>query len=298
MNRSLLPHGLTADRVVACLGLISDTHMPQRWPELPAAVFDVFRGVDLILHAGDVGELWVLNRLSGVAPVVAVHGNDETAEAQRELPYQQIIAIHGTRLLLCHSHLPDREAELASRAGDDWRPKLEQRAAQAVRADAAIMVLGHLHIPFTHCCHGVTLINPGAIASGNSQTRQTRQTVALLYLRDDGRPFVVHVDLARADQPYDASVDWDAGFSAIFARYNESIVEPAVDNFVAALRESAYFHDRRVWSLMSELGMPHWLGEPGLVTIDDVHATLAGAHEFSIEERADLLRLAGGTSSV
>ena len=83
---SLLPD-LPAGRVVACLGLISDTHMPKRWPAMPAAVFEALRSVDLVLHAGDVGKLWVLDELSVIAPVVAVHGNDETDEAQRELPY-------------------------------------------------------------------------------------------------------------------------------------------------------------------------------------------------------------------
>jgi hypothetical protein len=66
------PPGLAPGQVAACLGLISDTHMPERWPELPGAIFDVFAGVDLILHAGDVGELWVLDRLSAIAPVLAV----------------------------------------------------------------------------------------------------------------------------------------------------------------------------------------------------------------------------------
>ena len=78
-----------------------------------------------------MGKLWVLDELSAIAPVVAVHGNDETEEAQRELPYQQVISVGRARLLLCHSHLPDREAEMASRVDDDWRSKLDRYAAQA-----------------------------------------------------------------------------------------------------------------------------------------------------------------------
>jgi len=85
MNRAFLPPTLSAERVVACFGLISDTHMPKRWRELPPAVFDLLQGVDLVLHAGDVGELWVLDQLSTIAPTLAVHGNDVTEEAQREL---------------------------------------------------------------------------------------------------------------------------------------------------------------------------------------------------------------------
>jgi hypothetical protein len=67
-----LPWTVPVERVVARAGLISDTHMPERCAAFPASLFDVFRDVDLILHAGDLGELWVLERLSGIAPVVAV----------------------------------------------------------------------------------------------------------------------------------------------------------------------------------------------------------------------------------
>src|SRR5687768_4030311 len=93
--RKLLPAEFPVERVAARFGLISDTHMPERCPALPASLDRVFRGVDLILHAGDLGELAVLDRLSVVAPVVAVHGNDDTPEAQRELPYQQVVAAAG-----------------------------------------------------------------------------------------------------------------------------------------------------------------------------------------------------------
>jgi putative phosphoesterase len=71
VNQGTAPPG---EAIVARIGLISDTHMPQRCAALPDAVFDALKGVDLILHAGDVGELWVLDHLSTIAPVVAVHG--------------------------------------------------------------------------------------------------------------------------------------------------------------------------------------------------------------------------------
>ena len=120
------------------IGLISDTHMPERWPEIPSLVEEHFAGVDLILHAGDVGELWVLDALGLLAPVVAVHGNDETGEATDALPYAQVLGLAGHRVLLCHSHRPDRAAEMASRQSDEWAPKLQWKAAQARRHDASI----------------------------------------------------------------------------------------------------------------------------------------------------------------
>lgn len=125
----LRPAELPAKRVVACIGLLSDTHLPERLAALPPALFAVLRGVDLVLHAGDVGELGVLDCLSAIAPVVAVHGNDESANARRELPYQQIVTLAGQRLVLTHAHYPDRAEELASRRDDSWAPKLARRAA-------------------------------------------------------------------------------------------------------------------------------------------------------------------------
>ena len=214
-----LPSELPADRVAARIGLISDTHMPARCAALPSAIFDVLRGVDVVLHAGDVGELWVLDRLSAIAPVVAVHGNDETADAQRELPYQQIVVAGGVRILLTHAHYPDRTVEMASRTDDAWQPKLARRASMGACAGARIVVFGHTHISMAVEHDGVLLVNPGAIASPNPTTRQRIQTVAILFIRDDGAPFVTHVDLAYPDQPFAPRIDWQAGFRAAHERF-------------------------------------------------------------------------------
>ena len=195
MNSLLLPKGLSLERIVARIGLISDTHMPQRCTALPASVFDVLQDVDVILHAGDVGKLWVLERLSNIAPVIAVHGNDDTKEAQRELPYQQLVSVAGQRILLWHSHYPDTTEEQASRGGE-WKPKLIRQAERGKRVGAKIVVFGHAHIPLTYQYGDMLLINPGALASGGLFTRQEIQTVALLFISEDGTSFVTHVDLA------------------------------------------------------------------------------------------------------
>ncbi len=209
-----LPPELPANRVAARIGLISDTHMPARCAALPPVLFEVLRGVDLLLHAGDVGELWVLDALSAVAPVIAVHGNDETTDAQRELPYQQVIAVGRQRILLTHAHYPDRAEEMESRKDDAWAPKLARRAAMGQQAGARIVVFGHTHIPMAVEYDGVLLINPGALACPNLESRQRVQSVAILTVRDDGAPFVTHIDLARPDQPFVPRIDWEAGSRA------------------------------------------------------------------------------------
>ncbi len=291
MNHFFQPPDLPEDRIIACFGLISDTHMPQRWPQLPLSVNSIFDGVDLIFHAGDVGKLWVLDRLSAISPVIAVHGNDETEEAQRGLPYQQVIAAGGYRLLLCHGHLPDRKAEMASRIGDDWESKLAQRARQADDVGASIMVFGHLHIPFVRHFDGIWLINPGAIASGNFITRQTRQTIALLYLRDDGLPFVTHVDLGQPDRPYQATVDWPAGFAAAGDRYSATIIDQSVAGVMAAMRDTPYYSDARSIGCFSRLSMKRWLGDARLITVEELRAAYAAETAFTDSERIELLAL-------
>ena len=190
-----LPPEVAPDSVAAVAGLVSDTHLPERLDSLPPALFRVLAGVDVVLHAGDLGELRVLDELSRVAPAVAVHGNDDTPEAQRELPYQQLLTLVGQRIVLSHTHHPDREQELASRREDAWGPKLSRWAGFGRRAGAGIVVWGHTHIPLAVWHEGIFLVNPGALASGGYVTRQTRRTVALLFLRRDGQPCVTHVDL-------------------------------------------------------------------------------------------------------
>lgn len=236
MISSLLPPTLPAEQILACVGLISDTHMPQRLAALPPAVFTIFQGVDLLLHAGDVGRLTVLDELSAIAPVIAVHGNDDTPEAQSELPYQQVLTVYGQRILLWHSHYSDRIDELYSRRHDEFVPQLERSLARARRCGARVVVFGHWHIPFVYQTDNVMVINPGALAPGNPYTRQLRQTVALLFLRDDGVPFVSHVDLAAPECIYTPVTDWSASFSAAAAPFTASILAPELEANLDYLR--------------------------------------------------------------
>src|SRR5437773_12416401 len=79
------------------LGLISDTHGLVR-PE----ALEALRGVDLILHAGDVGGPEVPEALREIAPVVAVRGNNDRGGWARTLPAKQILDVGSVRILLVH----------------------------------------------------------------------------------------------------------------------------------------------------------------------------------------------------
>jgi putative phosphoesterase len=68
------------------IGVISDTH-----GRLPSGLSNAFKDVDLIIHAGDIGEETVLDKLSKIAPVAAVRGNMDFGKWTRHLPESEII---------------------------------------------------------------------------------------------------------------------------------------------------------------------------------------------------------------
>jgi putative phosphoesterase len=266
MPDSYLPPNLDPGRIIGRIGLISDTHMPERWPSLPPSIFDIFHGVDLLLHSGDVGKLWVLDELSRIAPVIAVHGNDETPEATRELPYQQLITVAGLRILLWHSHYPDRIDEMASRHYQDWLPKLDRIAERGRRAGAGLVVYGHTHIPLVYRTDDVWLINPGAIASGNHFTRQLHQTIALLFIRDDGECFITHIDLAPPQPIFQPKIDLEAGFQAAFKQFEAPILSPELLALGPELGRTIFGGSEVVRGAFTRICHRCWAGEQATIT--------------------------------
>jgi putative phosphoesterase len=275
--------------VIARIGLVSDTHMPERLPALPAALFEALRGADLLLHAGDVGELWVLDRLSAIAPVLAVQGNDDTADAQRELPYQQTLVVAQQRIVLTHAHFPDRAQELEARKNDAWGPKLERRAAFGQRAGASIVIFGHTHVPMSLQYGDVLLVNPGAIAAPNYVTRQRLQSVALLFIHDDGVPSVVHIDLAAPERPFIPQVDIQAGFAAAHSQFTESLMTHDLEVIWKELHHVGRSLDEDVRAQlragMRRILVRCWSGEQQLISRSDILAE-ARAAELPADVRA------------
>jgi len=85
------------------VGIISDTHVYDRAGGLPAKVLEVFRssGVELILHAGDLTSMDVVDALEEVAEVVAVQGNMDPYYGT-SLPERRRLSLGGHRVLLFH----------------------------------------------------------------------------------------------------------------------------------------------------------------------------------------------------
>lgn len=253
------------------IGLVSDTHAPARLKALPTELFEVLAGVDLILHSGDVGELWVLDQLSAFAPVIAVHGNDETAEATAALPYLQTVVAAGTRIVLTHSHYPARADEMESRKDNRWEPKLSRLADFGKQHGANIVVFGHTHIPMQLEWEGVLLINPGAIASGGSISRQTIRTVARLILEPDAKPRVEHINLKPPTSLYTPPFAYETGFQATHAPYFESIVDHELGSTIEWFSKTVVpLAPKAIFELVDQAAHRVWSGDQPVFTVADV----------------------------
>jgi len=230
---------MTDDHVVASIGLISDTHYQDRLFDLPDGLAQLWKNVDLILHAGDVGELEVLDQLGHIAPVVAVHGNDEPESVKRELPERQLLSVQGLRVLLWHSHYPDPVEEKAKRGGP-WGPKLDRIAGRGRALKADIVVYGHSHVPMIWRYADVLLVNPGALASGGYFTRQAVTSVGRLQVFTNGGYDVAHFNLATGQTIEFPIPGPEEEFSVLGNRYQDWLVEPDLIADVGALRKIIY----------------------------------------------------------
>lgn len=125
------------------LGVISDTHGLLR-----REVFDVFREVDHIFHAGDIGSLSLLTELEALAPVTAVYGNTDDWDVRARVPKVAKLQLDGFEIVVTH--------------GDQFGSPTPE-ALNAAFPDAEIILYGHTHKPLlTLVDLVVTVMNPGA----------------------------------------------------------------------------------------------------------------------------------------
>jgi putative phosphoesterase len=145
------------------LGVITDSHIPDRMRALPPATFEVLAGVDAILHAGDICVQRVLDALAQLAPVYAVRGNRDLA--LRGLPLDRELSFEGVRLGLTHGHGGlrhyAREKVIASLVGYYHTRFLRQVRARFGAVQA--VVFGHSHRPVNFVMNGVLMFNPGSL---------------------------------------------------------------------------------------------------------------------------------------
>ncbi|MCE1248861.1 MAG: YfcE family phosphodiesterase [Firmicutes bacterium] len=130
------------------IGVLSDTH-----GKLNPGIATAFDGVDMILHAGDIGDIRILYELEGIAPVQAVFGNSDSYIIAGETREQIVFEEGGVNFALTHG------------AGA-YNNILERLANMFHGRGIDIIVFGHTHKPYA-CSHGEHFFfNPGC-ASGS-----------------------------------------------------------------------------------------------------------------------------------
>ena len=169
------------------IGLISDTHIPDRARILPQKVLEAFNDVELILHAGDLTSPKVIDELEKIAPVMAVQGNMDRANGI-ELPKAKIIEVEGLKIGIIHG-------EVYPRADSD------QLLYLAKELNVDILVSGHSHQPKIEQKEGILLLNPGSPIV----PRLADRTVMLLEIKNKE----VDVEIIKIGAPVCSALDFN-----------------------------------------------------------------------------------------
>lgn len=132
------------------IGVISDTHIPANAQEIPRQVLEDFATCDMILAAGDLVDLKVLEALRKTCPeVVAVYGNMDSPAVRAKLRDKAIVSAGKYRIGLTHGF--GHPADLVRVVGELFKPD---------RVD--VIVFGHSHIPLNEKKDGILYFNPGS----------------------------------------------------------------------------------------------------------------------------------------
>lgn len=130
------------------VGVISDTHLARPIPELGDLLEGPFRDVDVILHAGDITELAVLEAFGG-KEIIAVAGNMDSSCVRERLPGKKIWKTGKYRIGLIHGW------------GGKWG--IEERIRREFE-DIDCLVYGHTHLSAARREDGIYYFNPGSFS--------------------------------------------------------------------------------------------------------------------------------------
>lgn len=132
------------------IGIISDTHIPDKAKSIPAPILEAFKGVDMIIHAGDLINLSVLKQLKTVcSKVYAVYGNMDTYDTRKDLPEKEIIIAGTHRIGVTH--------------GCGAPGNLIDQTKKVFKDDKVdLIIFGHSHSPTNQSKDGIIFFNPGS----------------------------------------------------------------------------------------------------------------------------------------
>jgi hypothetical protein len=132
------------------IGVIADTHIPDRAKDIPQQILNAFKGVDMVIHAGDLVELSVLDKLkTACKDIKAVWGNMDPYEVRRVLPEKEIIRAGNYKIGIMHGYGPSN--------------KLIDLLAEIFKEEAVnIIIFGHSHSAVNEKKDDILYFNPGS----------------------------------------------------------------------------------------------------------------------------------------
>ena len=158
------------------IGLISDTHIPYDAEKLPEKLGQIFRGVDLILHGGDIYKTSVLDELSTIAPVLAARGDDDAGSTiqDKRVKEEHIFTVEGQVIWLIHIYRYNDWSTYEIKGKEFWHRS---------EPPPDVLVYGHTHIAAMAQSGPVFKITPGSATFPNYQHEPG--TVGLLSIKTD-----------------------------------------------------------------------------------------------------------------
>jgi hypothetical protein len=148
------------------IGLLSDTHIAGTYQSFPLKeITRVLKGVDLILHGGDIWIPWVLDELETIAPVLAAQGDDDFEQdvgKDKRVAPRQNLAFEGIKIWV--SHVKPRYSEINPSAYSSYDNLFRSRQNEPVEPVEVpdVIVYGHSHSAAIENYKGTIFINPGS----------------------------------------------------------------------------------------------------------------------------------------
>ncbi len=160
------------------LGVISDTHIPDRTKDIPIKILDAFKNVDMILHAGDFVDISVLAHLKKVCcNVHAVRGNMDHDDVRNKLPDKELFKVGKFNIGLMHGYgAPNKLIELMLTVFKNDNVNL--------------IVFGHSHHPVNEKRNGILFFNPG---SATDKIFSPYNSFGIIEINDEIKPRIIRL---------------------------------------------------------------------------------------------------------
>lgn len=129
--------------------VLSDSHIPVNIDNIPQEIYKEIKKCDLIVHAGDIVESFVLDELGKFAEVKAVQGNMDSADLKARLPKKDNFKVFDKNIGIIHSDNPEKDIVKVSKKS--FKEKMD------------LVIFGHTHVVFNKIIDGTLYFNPGTV---------------------------------------------------------------------------------------------------------------------------------------